>query len=155
MLVARVQVCVIYAHAAIGKLSTEEWKDGTALHYWFMDPVFGVAEWSAPIIGPLVATGLGVAALTWGTVLLELGLAAGIVAGRWWRWGLLALGTALHTGIALLLGLVTFGITMIGALVLYLVRDGDVAVLRRELAGRADDRAPAGPMSSADGRVIS
>ena len=132
----RVQVCVVYLHAAVGKMAEAEWQDGTALYYWLSDPVFGVPSWGATATEWVVGTALGVAALTWSTVLVELALALGIVAGPRLRRVLLVLGLGLHGAIAVLLGLMSFAVTMAGALVVYLVRDRDLSDARAS-AGQA------------------
>ncbi|WP_304452133.1 sporulation-delaying protein SdpB family protein [Nocardiopsis sp. YSL2] len=116
----RLQVSVIYLHAAIGKLAVEEWVNGTAVYYWIHDPQFGPSGLRAALAEGVVSTALGVVLLTWGTLVLELALAYGLVASSPLRKALFWAGVLFHIGIAAALGLVTFGITMIGALLLYL-----------------------------------
>jgi antimicrobial peptide system SdpB family protein len=118
--VIRLQVCIVYLHAAIGKVPVEEWHNGTALYYWLQDPAFGASSWLQPVVRWMVMSPIGVTLLTWGVIVLELWLAAGLVMPRsaWSR--VRAAGVMLHLGIALVHGLVTFGIIMIAALVLYL-----------------------------------
>jgi len=119
LLAIRVQVCGIYLHSSIGKMSVPEWVDGTALYYWLSDPLFGAPSWLSPAIMPLVTHGLTVTLLTWGVIFLELVLAAGLLISpkRWPT--LLALGIALHSGIALIQGLTSFALAMIAALILF------------------------------------
>ncbi|WP_306366336.1 sporulation-delaying protein SdpB family protein [Nocardiopsis sp. CC223A] len=116
----RLQVSVIYLHAAIGKLAVEEWVNGTAVYYWVHDPQFGPSGLRATVAEAVVSTALGVVLLTWGTLVLELALAYGLVASAPLRKALFWAGVLFHAGIAMVLGLVTFGITMSGALLLYL-----------------------------------
>jgi hypothetical protein len=59
-------------------------------------------------------------ALTWGTVMLEAALFAGLLAARPYRALLLPLGVAFHLGIAFFQGLPSFSLTMVAALLLYL-----------------------------------
>lgn len=118
--VIRVQVAGIYMHAGVGKFKVEEWTDGTALYYWLTHPTFGAPQWVAPLVRPLVLNGTCVALMTWGVLVVELLLAAGLLADkRWWR-ALLISGIALHAGILVLHGLVSFAVTMWGALILFL-----------------------------------
>lgn len=116
----RLQVAGIYLHAAIAKFKVPEWADGTVIYYWFTHPTFGVPDWLAPIAKPALLLGPVVAAITWGTLVLELGLAAGLIARRRYRPWLLAGGFALHGGIILVHGLVSFAIVMFAALILFL-----------------------------------
>jgi hypothetical protein len=80
-------------------------------------------------VRPIVLNPVPVALLTWSVVVLEFALAAGLVVGkRYWRallWG----GIALHAGIIVLHGLVSFGFAMIAALILYLRPIGQPWVL--------------------------
>ena len=118
--VIRVQVAGVYFHAAAGKFAADTWVDGTSLYYWLTGPDFGAPGWLMPLVRPIVLHPVSVALLTWGVVMLEFGLAAGLViAKKHWRM-LLVAGIALHGGIILLHGLVSFGIAMMAALVLFL-----------------------------------
>jgi hypothetical protein len=72
------------------------------------------------VLMPILTNGLGVAALTWGTIMLEFCLAVGLVLSRRWWGHLLVAGLALHLLIALFMGLVSFGMAMAGALILFL-----------------------------------
>ncbi len=120
LLAARVQVSGIYLHSSISKMSVAEWADGTALYYWLTDPTFGAPSWLAPVLMPLLTHGHTVTLLTWGVIVLEFALAIGLFISpqRWTT--LLALGIALHSGIAAVQGLTSFALAMIAALVLYL-----------------------------------
>ena len=118
--VIRIQVAGVYFHAAIGKFGADTWADGTSLYYWLTGPDFGAPAWLMPIVRPLVLHPVSVALLTWSVVVLEFALTAGLVlAKKHWR-PLLVAGIALHGGIILLHGLVSFGVAMMAALVLYL-----------------------------------
>lgn len=116
----RIQVAIVYFHAAVGKFAVEEWADGTALYYWLLHPTFGVPDWLRPAIVPVLLNGTLVALLTWGVLLLEFMLAAGLIATRSWRRPLLLGGLLLHAGIVLIHGLVSFGLVMFAALILFL-----------------------------------
>ena len=116
----RLQVAIIYLHAAIGKMSVDEWVNGTALYYWASHPVFGAPSWLRPIMMPILTNAHTVAALTWSVMLVEMALGMALVMSPGARRRMLPLGIALHFGIALLHGLVTFSIVMTGALFLYL-----------------------------------
>lgn len=116
----RLQVAGIYFHASIAKFAVPEWTDGSALYYWLTDPRFGVASWLDPFVRPLLLSGPIVALLTWSVLVGEWALSAGLLVAKQHRAKLLAFGIALHAGIALLHGLVSFAAIMMAALVLFL-----------------------------------
>lgn len=116
----RFQVAGVYFHAAVGKFAVAEWADGTALYYWLLHPVLGAPEWLRPMLEPLLLSAIVLPLTTWGVLALEFALAAGLIAARAWRPWLLACGVALHAGIILVHGLVSFGAVMFAALILYL-----------------------------------
>jgi antimicrobial peptide system SdpB family protein len=118
--VIRIQVAAIYLHAAFAKCAVPEWQNGTALYYWFTDPTFGVTPWLEPLILPLILHPFSVALLTWGTILFEFLLFAGLLAKKAYRPLMLFVGIGFHMMIALIHGLVTFGLSMSGALLFYL-----------------------------------
>ena len=115
----RIQVAGIDLHAAAGKISVSEWADGTVLYYWLTDPVFGAPRWLWPFVETVLAHP-AVAVVTWSVLVLEIALALGLGVDKRWRGILLALGISFHFGIALLIGLPSFGLAMTAALILYL-----------------------------------
>jgi antimicrobial peptide system SdpB family protein len=120
LLLVRVQVAGIYFHAAIGKFGVEEWVDGTAVYYFFLDPTFGASAAVLPFLRPILKSAVGVCLISWGTLVLEYLLSAALfMPKRYWR-PLLVAGLALHAGIIMVHGLVSFGFAMFAALVLYL-----------------------------------
>ena len=119
LIAIRIQVAAIYLHAAVAKWSVTEWADGTILYYWFSDPFIGVAGWMKPLILPVMTSPL-VAAFTWGSIFLELMLFMALVMPKEkWRIMLIA-GIVFHTAIAITMGLISFGLSMVAALILYL-----------------------------------
>ncbi len=116
----RLQVAGIYFHASIAKFRVEEWNDGSAVYYWLTDPRFGLATWLEPLVRPALLAGPVVALVTWSVLVGEWALSAGLLVAKEHRPKLLALGFALHGGIALLHGLVSFAVIMMAALVLFL-----------------------------------
>jgi antimicrobial peptide system SdpB family protein len=116
----RIQVAGIYLHAAIGKLGVQEWRDGTALYYWFIHPAFGAPRPVWYLLLPLLRHGLTLTLMTWSAIILELFLFTALVMPkRAWVYFLVA-GLIFHAGIALIHGLMSFSIAMAAALVLYL-----------------------------------
>jgi antimicrobial peptide system SdpB family protein len=114
----RLQVAIVYFHAAVGKLGVEDWVNGTVLYYWLTDPRVGLANWSKAIV-PLFRTQF-VAVITWSAICLEIFLFMALVMPKVaWKY-LLRAGIAFHVSIALTMGLISFSTAMIAALVLYL-----------------------------------
>lgn len=116
----RVQLAVLYLHAAFAKCAVPEWQNGTAIYYWLEDPQYGLAGWLQPVVLPLLRLPFVVAPVTWGVIALEFALFGGLMADKRYRPALLAGGLLLHLGIAVMHGLVSFSIAMAGALVLFL-----------------------------------
>ena len=84
------------------------------------DPLFGLPEWARGVMEPVLLLPLGVQVLTWGPLVIEFLLFAGLfMTRRHWSW-LLWLGLSLHFGIGLFMGLWSFAFAMFGCLVLYL-----------------------------------
>lgn len=120
LIMIRFQVSAIYLHAAIGKIGVEEWRNGTAVYYWFSHPTFGADDWLKPIINPIIMNEYTVTFLTWFTILFELLLFAAIIASERPRKVLLTFGIAFHFAIMLIHGLFSFFFPMSAALILYL-----------------------------------
>lgn len=116
----RLQVMVVYLHSAVTKFEVDEWVNGTAFYYWVHDPIVGAPPALAPLVSPLVRVPLILAVLTWGAIVAELVLVAALVAPRRWRWSLFWVGVVFHVGVALVLGIFSFSLAMIGALIGYL-----------------------------------
>jgi antimicrobial peptide system SdpB family protein len=120
LLFARLQVAIIYFQAGIAKLGVPEWANGTALYYWFTHPVHGMSAAVQPLVMPLLTNPLTVTLLTWGVIVLEVALFAGLTMDRRWRPFLLVLGLFFHLGIIIVHGLVSFFFSMAAALILLL-----------------------------------
>ncbi len=135
--VIRLQVCIVYFHALVGKLGVDDWVNGTVLYYWFTDPIVGLPSWLG-IMLPLLRTPAIVIA-TWVVLVLESVLFMAMFMPKWaWKYCLLA-GVLFHIAIALTMGLISFGIAMSAALVLYLrpfEQEFSLAWLRNFVLGR-------------------
>lgn len=117
--VIKLQVCIIYFHSAVGKLSVIQWLDGTAPYYWFNHPVFGMSEWLKPIINPLLLNAFLAFIISWSVIILELILAAAIFIEQKHYKILFKIAIAFHFLIILIHGLFSFFFAMAGALSLY------------------------------------
>jgi antimicrobial peptide system SdpB family protein len=119
-LLIMVQVAGIYLHACVAKLGVPEWADGTALWYWMRDQQFASPAWLSPVTDRLIESPIGVVALTFGTLVIEFLLAVALFVRPLYRRPILVAGLALHAGIMVTMGLVSFFCSMAGALILYL-----------------------------------
>lgn len=123
LFIIRLQVCIIYLHSGVDKLRIEEWGNGTSTYYWFTNNIYGAADWLKPFIYSLMSQPLIVVSITWGTIVLEIILGMAIFMDRKtlnWRI-LLMLAIVFHLGIVIIFGLITFFMSMMACLVLYLV----------------------------------
>lgn len=137
----KLQVAIIYFHAAFGKLGVPEWVDGTAMYYWFRDGYMGLPGYLLPLANPLLFSPT-VAFLTWSALVLELTLGACLFAPWSIRRIVLPIALLFHASIAWFLGITSFSIIMIGALLIYLTNSGDslAQVFGRFRSTRADGR---------------
>jgi len=103
LLLIVVQVCVVYLASALFKAAGELWQNGTALYY-----VLRVQEFALPGVSELLYTSpLVVTAATYGTVLFQLAFPF-LLFNRVTRLIAFAGAVMMHSGIAVLMGLVTF-----------------------------------------------
>ncbi|WP_344849529.1 sporulation-delaying protein SdpB family protein [Pedobacter jeongneungensis] len=133
LLIIKLQMCIIYFHAGIGKIPINEWANGTATYYWLNDPVFGMTDWMHTFMDPILSSAFGVALLTWGTIVLEILLFMAIMMNKRAKKTLFILGITFHLGILFFHGLVSFFFSMAAGLMLYLWVDnplGSIGILR-------------------------
>jgi antimicrobial peptide system SdpB family protein len=118
--VIRLQVAFIYLVAGIAKLAVPEWANGTSVYYWLDHPVFGLSAGLKSVIMPLLENPIFVVAMTWGTIVFEVGLFLCLTAPKkYWR-RFLIMGICFHFLIILFHGLVSFFFAMTAALILFL-----------------------------------
>ncbi|WP_258101255.1 sporulation-delaying protein SdpB family protein [Marinoscillum pacificum] len=122
MISIKLQVAFIYFDAAIGKFSVNEWADGTAIYYWFTNPVFGINKLFASVLNPLLANKYFIVLSTYSVLLLEVLLFMAAVMSWQRRKYLLFVAILFHLSIVFIHGLASFFFAMAGCLVLYLVK---------------------------------
>ncbi|WP_081412508.1 sporulation-delaying protein SdpB family protein [Tuberibacillus calidus] len=115
----RIQVAIIYLNASMAKTSVSDWMNGTAVYYYMKTNMLGLPPLLSKIFEPFL-TSIWVLIPTWGTIIAELLLFAGFFIKKKHRKWFLILGISLHTIFAVMLGLYSFSLIMIGALILYL-----------------------------------
>ncbi len=118
LMITRVQVLVIYVGAACAKLADPAWRNGTALQIVAHDPNFGFPAVLRDHLSSVLGSYWPMALVAWTVIGMEIGI--GVAMNLTWRWRrrAMAAGTVLHLSIAILLGLPSFGLTMIGLLVI-------------------------------------
>ncbi len=137
----KLQMAVIYLHAATGKLGQEEWLTGTPLYYWFTHNTFGASPSIYTVI-EFFTLSKYTPVLTWSVLFLELGLFACILAtDKGIKQIFLFLGIGFHFMIIVIHGLPSFFFAMLAGLLLYLDKEGSVA---NALSSRARNIWPAG-----------
>ncbi|MYX17559.1 HTTM domain-containing protein [Streptomyces sp. SID8374] len=117
LVLVRIQMSFLYFQACVAKLPHAEWADGTAMWYWGHSLAFGAPGPLRPLVHPVLASPWGVALLTWAPLMIEIGLAASLLLAQRWRWRLFAAGVLFHLSIAVMMGLWSFALAMIGGLV--------------------------------------
>lgn len=145
LMLAQVQVACLYLIAGISKLGVPEWLDGTALFYIFRSVPFGAPPWLSPVWLPVTSWPVGVAAVTWGAVALEIVLGLALLLPKQIRLVLLASGLLFHDLIALSMGLISFDCAMSGALLLYLLPIGYQVTVPKRLSKTRAPRTSAKP----------
>ncbi|WP_226351960.1 sporulation-delaying protein SdpB family protein [Pseudonocardia sp. ICBG601] len=108
------QVAYVYLNSAVSKLKVSQWQDGTAIYYVTRMESFGVSGPTGEIFLWLTKQPTVSLALTWGVIIGETAIAILLVRRGNQPMAAFFLSCALHIGIIFLLGLVSFGIIMMG-----------------------------------------
>ena len=109
----QVHLCIIYLFSGLAKLMGENWQAGTAVWWALANQEYQsismtwIASWTT--VGPIL-----IALMTHATVFWEL-LYCCLVWNRYTRPLVLWMAVAVHGGIALFMGMITFGLAMIYA----------------------------------------
>lgn len=112
----RLQMAYIYINSSVTKLAVDAWAEGTALFYITRGAFFGADNPLAPLVLWATENSVLTLALTWGTIVGEGAIGVLLLAGRVpGRRLALVLSASLHLGIIAVIGLWTFGIIMVSA----------------------------------------
>lgn len=117
--IIRLQVAIIYFHAAVGKFENTEWVNGTALYYWLNHSLFGMPSYFS-FFNSFLSNPFFVSGLTYGVLILELLLFLGLFASIRYRKGILFVALCFHFSIILFHGIFSFFFSISAALILYL-----------------------------------
>lgn len=117
--IIRVQVAILYFHSVVAKLGEEEWINGTAVWYYIQTPMLGLPDFLTDIFMPLLSSSF-IVIPTWGTLLMQTLLVCALFSPKkYWNY-ILVLALLMHELFAILLGLISFSVVMLGVLVIYL-----------------------------------
>jgi hypothetical protein len=121
------QVCILYFMAGYWKVTGQPWEDGVAMYYISHVTGFSLSSaYAAVMNNAFVGT-----AITYFTVFTELAFPFAVLSVRGWvRKSVILAIEGMHLGIMVFMGLVCFGLLMIGADSVCL-RDDDYRTLRR------------------------
>lgn len=102
------QLCLMYMSTGLYKAMGELWQNGTALYY-----ILRVDEFTLPGVAEFIYRNLYLVVFgTYATVLFEVMFVPSLF-NRWTRYLMMAAGVCFHLGIAVVMGLVTFGWSML------------------------------------------
>ena len=125
LFLARLQVSIVYFFAGIEKLSSGAWADGSAIYMWIRHISFGAPEWLRPLLWHLTEVPLFSASITWATMGLEVALGVSLLLPRNVAVKLLLpAGVLFHVGILFAMGIASFAVVMVGALLILLPPPG-------------------------------
>jgi hypothetical protein len=113
----RWQVHVVYASACLAKLRTTEWRTGAGFEQYGADPYYGVLPQLDGVVRAVAVHDWLTVPICWGVIALEGALALCWLMSRHLRRFVLAAGVLMHIGIAVVLGLGSFALVMVAALV--------------------------------------
>ena len=115
----QLQAAIIYLQSGIGKMYTEEWKEGTAAFYWLSHPIHGAPDWLRSILEPLTLSNY-VFLVTWAVMVFEVFLFSCIFANKRVKSAFLAAAIGFHFSIFVIHGLFSFFFSMFALLLIYL-----------------------------------
>ncbi|WP_250445561.1 sporulation-delaying protein SdpB family protein [Actinotalea sp. C106] len=142
--VLRFQMVWVYVNASVSKTAVAEWQDGTAVYFTTLDPMFGTAGPLAPLFDLVATTPLGALAMAWGAIVVEMLIAVLLIGPRRLRPFAFWLAVLLHGSFIAMIGLWSFALIMIGAV---LAATGPAVGLRDLVPHR---KAPADAVLPAD-----
>lgn len=115
-----IQISYIYFEAGYAKLAVAEWTDGTAIYYWFFHNTFGshiITE--LPIFILLIKSSYFTCIITWSVILFEILFSTLVLLEREERRQFFIYGFLFHFLIYIFIGLGSFSVAMIAAVILY------------------------------------
>lgn len=114
----RVQVAFIYFQSSLSKLAIEQWEDGTAVYNVVRMETFGASGLVGELARWLTSYSIVSLGLSWGTIWFELAIAVLLLGNAKAQRIALGFAVLIHSAIIILIGLFSFGLTMIGGVLL-------------------------------------
>lgn len=111
----RLQMAFIYLESGLAKLGVDDWLNGSAMYYVVRDPSFGASGILGAVLRAMTAMPLGVALMSWGTIVVEVAIGLFLLFAKRDRRLALYAVVFLHVGIIVFIGLWSFAMVMIGA----------------------------------------
>ncbi|MUN64559.1 hypothetical protein GMA12_15650 [Kocuria sediminis] len=113
----RAQMAYVYLDSSLSKLAVPDWQQGSAVYYVLRGEFFGAGNWLGRVVADLSGVPVVALTLTWGTIALEVAIAVLLLVRNRWRVIALVLCVLLHLGIVAVVGLWSFGLIMMGAVI--------------------------------------
>ena len=117
----RLQIAIIYFHAAVGKFDIPEWRNGTAIYYWFNHSFFGMPEFLANPMNYMMANKWVVSILTYSVLIGEIALFLCLTASKKVRKLVFPFAMLFHFLIIIYHGIFSFFFSIVGGLIIYLL----------------------------------
>lgn len=117
----RLQVAIIYFHAAVGKFDILEWRNGTAIYYWFNHSFFGMPRYLANPMNYLMSNKWVVSILTYSVLIGEITLFLCLTASKKVRKLIFPFAILFHFLIIIYHGIFSFFFSIVGGLIIYLI----------------------------------
>ncbi len=117
----RLQIAIIYFHAAIGKFDIPEWRNGTAIYYWFNHSFFGMPEYLANPMNYILSNKWIVSILTYSVLIAEVILFLCLTASKKMRKYIFPFAVLFHFLIIIYHGIFSFFFSIVGGLIIYLL----------------------------------
>ncbi|MFO0323292.1 MAG: sporulation-delaying protein SdpB family protein [Bacteroidota bacterium] len=122
----RIQMCVIYFHAAVGKFNVTEWVNGTAIYYWLNSSFFRMSPNLERITMFIISNPIISGVITWGVIIIEIILSFAFLSDKKYRSKLFILAVIFHSFFIVYFGLVSFFLVMLSGLIFYLVNPNKI-----------------------------
>lgn len=118
----KIQASILYLQAGIDKIyKTIEWKNGTAIYYWFNDEIFGMPDFMLGVVNTILSNSVVIFLLNWFVIVFEILMSYMIVAPKKIKSLFFKIAVFFHFCIIIFHGLPTFFLSMVGILILYLL----------------------------------
>jgi antimicrobial peptide system SdpB family protein len=118
----KIQASVLYLQAGIDKIyKTIEWKNGTAIYYWFNDEIFGMPDFMLGVVNTILSHSVVIFLLNWFVIVFEILMSYMIIAPQKIKSLFFKGAVFFHFCIVIFHGLPTFFLSMVSILILYLL----------------------------------